>query len=79
MPKFHQDTSQEKNEAIYIMGCPCHIVHNTAGKAGDAFYKATGFNVDVMVVDLFYWFDKALREKPLCKGIVTSVTLPTVK
>ena len=54
---------QEKNEAIYIMGCPCHIVHNTAGKAGDAFYKATGFNVDDMVVDLFYWFDKSTKRK----------------
>ena len=28
---------QEANPAIYIMGCPCHIVHNTAGKASDAF------------------------------------------
>ena len=54
---------QEKNEAIYIMGCPCHIVHNTAGKAGDAFYKATGFNVDNMVIDLFYWFDKSTKRK----------------
>ena len=27
----------DKNPANYIMGCPCHIVHNTAGKAADAF------------------------------------------
>ena len=27
----------QKNPSIYIMGCPCHIVHNTAGKAGQAF------------------------------------------
>ena len=27
----------DKNPAIYIMGCPCHIVHKTAGKAADAF------------------------------------------
>ena len=27
----------DKNPATYIMGCPCHIVHNTAGKAADAF------------------------------------------
>ena len=54
---------QAENEAICIMGCPCHIVHNTAGKAGDAFYKTTGFNVDDMVVDLFYWFDKSTKRK----------------
>lgn len=28
---------QEVNSAIYIMGCPCHIVHNIAGKASLAF------------------------------------------
>jgi hypothetical protein len=26
----------QQNGAIYIMGCPCHIVHNTAGKAAEA-------------------------------------------
>ena len=31
----------DKNPAIYIMGCPCHIVHNTAGKAADAFEEVT--------------------------------------
>ena len=34
-----------KKEAVYIMECPCHIVHNTAGKAADAFESVTGFNV----------------------------------
>ena len=37
---------QEANPAIYIMGCPCHIVHNTAGKASDAF-EAVSLNVCV--------------------------------
>ena len=27
----------QKNPDIYMMGCPCHIVHNTARKEGDAF------------------------------------------
>ena len=25
------------NPAVYICGCPCHIVHNIASKADDAF------------------------------------------
>ncbi len=25
------------NPAIYFMGCPCHIIHNTCMKASDAF------------------------------------------
>ena len=28
---------KSKNPAVYVMGCPCHIVHNIAGKASDAF------------------------------------------
>ena len=28
---------QEVNEAIYFMGCPCHIIHNTCMKASDIF------------------------------------------
>lgn len=27
------------NPAITVIGCPCHIVHNTAGKAGEAYVK----------------------------------------
>jgi len=33
-------TLQHANSSIYIIGCPCHIVHNIAGKANDAFEKA---------------------------------------
>ena len=25
------------NATVYILGCPCHIVHNIASKADDAF------------------------------------------
>jgi len=28
---------QQKNLAIYFMGCPCHIVHNCAQKAAEKF------------------------------------------
>ena len=27
----------QENRAIYVMGCPCHIVHNIAVKAGEGF------------------------------------------
>ncbi len=32
-----------ENRATYVMGCPCHIVHNTAGKAADAFEAVSVF------------------------------------
>ena len=28
---------KEVNPAVYVMGCPCHIVHNIAGKASSEF------------------------------------------
>ena len=27
------------NAAVSVIGCPCHIVHNIAGKAGEAYEK----------------------------------------
>ena len=33
-----------KNSAIYFMGCPCHIVHNTCMKASEEFAK-----VDIII------------------------------
>lgn len=41
--------------------CPCHMVHNTAFKAADAFESETGFDVEDMLVDLYYWFDKSTK------------------
>ena len=29
----------QKNSSMYMMGCPCHIIHNTAEKAGVALAK----------------------------------------
>ena len=31
----------QRNPAVYVMGCPCHIVHNTAAKAGVAFEQVS--------------------------------------
>ena len=35
----------QKNPAVYVMGCPCHIVHNAAGKAGTAFEEVCKLSV----------------------------------
>ena len=31
------DCATQKNPAVYMMGCPCHILHNTEQKANHSF------------------------------------------
>ena len=70
---------QEVNNSIYINGCPCHIVHNTANKGADMFMLESGFDVEDMLVDIFYWFDKSSKEKLSLKSFFLSVTRNTAK
>ena len=35
----------EENESVYIQGCPCHIIHNTAKQGASA--KAKNVSVKV--------------------------------
>jgi len=49
-----------ENPSTYFVGCPCHMVYNTATKAAEA---ETGFDVEDLLVDLYYWFDKSTKRK----------------
>lgn len=53
----------QENESVYFVGCPCHMVHNTVCKASEVFEVETGFDVEDMLVDLYYWFDKSTKRK----------------
>ncbi len=53
----------KQNPSIYFVGCPGHIVHNTASKAAEGFQAETGFDVEDLLVDLYYWFDKSTKRK----------------
>ena len=53
----------KKNESCFIGGCPCHLAHIAANNANDAFSQHTGRNVEDVVVNLFYWFDKISKRK----------------
>ena len=52
-----------KNKNIFINGCPCHIIHNTANKAAERFSEVSRFDVEDFLVDLFHWFDKSSKRK----------------
>lgn len=58
---------QEKNAACYFMGCLCHLVHNIASHASDALQKSTGFDVEDLCVDIYYWFDKSTKRKGILR------------
>jgi len=51
----------EHNPNCYFLGCPCHILHNTAGKASAKLKEVSGFDVDDLAVDIFYYFDKSTK------------------
>ena len=57
-----------RNEAIYFSGCQCHIIHNSEKKGGEAFEKTCGFDVEDLVIDLFYWFEKSTKRKNTLKS-----------
>ena len=53
----------QQNPAVYFNGCPCHIIHNAAQKAGESFTSVSGFDIEEFVIDLFYWFNKSTKQK----------------
>ena len=52
-----------RKSITYISGCACHILHNTSSKAATAFATTTGFDIEELVVDVTYWFDKSTKRK----------------
>ena len=54
---------EKVSKHVFIHGCPCHILHNAAGRASSALAKATGFDMEELAVDLSYWFDKSTKRK----------------
>ena len=47
------------------MGCPCHLIHNIACKASEAFCDTSKFSLEDMGVDTYYYFDKSTKQKSL--------------
>ena len=57
-----------ENQECYFLGCPCHIIHNTAHKGSSAFTKVTGFDVEDFCIDLYYFFDKSSKRKSILES-----------
>lgn len=53
-----------ENPEVYFMGCPCHMAHNAAKHATDAFCQLLpAFDVEDFLVDVFFWFDYSSKRK----------------
>ena len=57
--------AREKNDEIILMGCPCHMVHDTARHATKAFEKFVIFNAEELLVDSYFDFDYSSKRKNL--------------
>ena len=68
-----------KNDSCYFMGCPCHIVHNIASKGSKAFTRISGFDLEDLCVDAFYWFDKSTNVKECYRNSAHSVIWSIVR
>ena len=58
---------QVVSPSVFVNGCACHIIHNTAIKAASAFETVTRFNVEDICIDIYYWFDKSTKRKQALK------------
>ena len=54
---------KNENPDIFISGCACHLAHIAATEANDAFTDVLGINIEDVLIDLFYWFDKSSKRK----------------
>ncbi|KAJ8353315.1 hypothetical protein SKAU_G00208820 [Synaphobranchus kaupii] len=52
-----------ENPTIYVHGCLCHVVHNTAKQAGLGFLEVSKFDLEDLVVDVGYWFKGSTNRK----------------
>ena len=63
------------NPECYIMGCPCHMIHNTAKKAAQALPVA----LDEFLVDIYYYLDKSSKRIKGVKALQKLCDAPTHK
>ena len=54
-----------KNAEVVIAGCPCHILHNAAGKASEAFAAVSEFDLENYFADFFNWFERSAKRKSI--------------
>ncbi|KAI4809286.1 hypothetical protein KUCAC02_018186, partial [Chaenocephalus aceratus] len=74
----------DQHPSIYVLGCPCHIVHTHAHAGGLVYSEMSGFEVEDFCVDLAYWFKSSTKRKNMlhefgvfCDTTYMEALLPT--
>ena len=49
----------KKNSAVYVLGCPCHLIHLAAEKAA----AQLPVPIEELLVDVFFYLDKSSKRK----------------
>ena len=57
--------ARERNDEIILMGCPCHMAHNTTYHATKALEKLVIFNAEELLLNLYFHFDYSSKRKNL--------------
>uniref|UniRef100_A0A8C4R2Q0 Uncharacterized protein n=1 Tax=Eptatretus burgeri TaxID=7764 RepID=A0A8C4R2Q0_EPTBU len=65
----------KQNPECYIMGCPCHMMHNTAKKAA----QALPIELDDFLIDIYYYLDKSSKRVKGVKALQELCDAPTHK
>ena len=72
--------ARKKNEHIILIGCPCHIAHNTASKSTKAFCGSLckNFDVEELLIGIYFHFDYSSKERTFLQNFVHFVikTMP---
>lgn len=52
-----------KNQSIFLFGCPYQLAHLAATAQNDSFTEIIDVNVEDVLIDQYYWFDKSSKRK----------------
>lgn len=53
----------QRNKAIYVNGCPCHIIHNAAQKGARSYCASSKFDCEEFLIDVYFWFEHSTKRK----------------
>ena len=53
----------QKNKAVYVNGCPCHVIHNAAQKGGQKYCALSKFYFEEFLINLYFWFEHSTKRK----------------